>query len=122
MPTYTRDPYSTVITDSRGYVVDSSNPLAVNPAESGATNFAPSQVTVSSSSATQLLAVNATRRGAVITNMDVSIHIFIGGASVTTSTGHDLGPALSISIPFTGAIYAIAASGSPSASASEVYD
>lgn len=120
--TYTRAPISNVLTDKDGYTIDSTNPLAVNPAESGAANFVTSQVTVSSASATQLLAARSTRRAALVTNNDSSINIYVGTATVTATTGHLIGPGLSASIPYVGAIYAIAASGSPNASASEVYD
>lgn len=122
MGDFTRAPQSTVLTDANGYTLDTNNPLAVNPAESGAANLATGQVTVSSSTATQLLTVNATRRAALITNNDAAIAIYVGGASVSTTTGHKLAAGSSMSIPFIGAIYAIAASGSPTASASEVYD
>jgi hypothetical protein len=122
MSIFTKSPISAVLTDENGFKVDSTNPLPVNPAESGAANFAPTQVTVSSVSATQLVAVRSTRRGVLVTNNDAAIAIFVGGASVTTSTGHKLAAAASISIPTTAAVYAIAASGSPTASVSEVYD
>ena len=122
MSIFTRSPISAVLTDENGYKIDSANPLPVNPAESGAANFATSQVSLNSSTATQLCAVRSTRRGVLITNNDASIAIYIGGASVTTATGHYLKAGASISIPTTAAVYAIAASGSPVASVSEIYD
>jgi len=122
MSIFTRSPNSSVLTDKDGYVVDTTNPLAVNPAESGAANLGTSQVTVSSSSATSLLAARATRRAALVTNNDSTISIYVGGASVATNTGHKLAAGNSITIPYVGAIYAIAASGSPVVSVSEVFD
>jgi hypothetical protein len=122
MTTFTRAPHSTVLTDERGYTLDSTTPIPVDPAESGAITFTPSQVTVSSSSATQLIGANAARRSVLITNNDASINIFIGGASVTVTTGHLLKAGLSMTLPYVGAVYAKAASGSPVASVSEVTD
>jgi hypothetical protein len=122
MSEFTKGPISAVLTDSRGYVLGTDTPIPVDPAESGAANYATSQVTVSSSSATQLLSVNATRRAALVTNQDASINIFVGASNVTTSTGHRVAPGLSLTLPVTGAIYAKAASGSPTASVTEVYD
>jgi hypothetical protein len=54
--------------------------------------------------------------------MDSSITVYIGDATVTTTTGHPLAAGLSITIPTTAALYAIAASGSPKVAASEVHD
>ena len=122
MSVYTRSPISAVLTDPIGNTVDSTNPLAVNPAESGAANFVPAQVAVSSSSATILAAVRPPRRGLLITNNDTAITIYLGGATVSTSNGHQLIAGASISIPTIVAVYAIAASGTPTASVSEVYD
>jgi hypothetical protein len=120
--TFTRAPQSTVLTDKDGRVLDSTTPIPVDPAESGAVTFATSQVAVSSSSATQLLGANVTRRAALVTNNDASIVMYVGTAGVATNSGHKLAAGATISIPYTGAIYAIAASGTPAASASEVAD
>jgi len=122
MSVFTRAPHSTVLTDQNGYTVDTSNPLAVNPAESGAANFSPNQVALNSSTATQLVSVRSSRRGVLITNNDASITVYIGGASVSTSNGHKLVAGASISIPTTAAVYGISASATPSVSVSEVYD
>ncbi len=120
--TFTRAPHSTVLTDANGYVLDSTNPIPVNPAESGAAHFGYNQVTVSSSVATQIVGTNSTRRAVVIVNNDSSIAIYVGDASVTTSTGLKLAPGAALSAPLIGAIYAKAASGSPVASYLEAYD
>lgn len=122
MSIFTKAPISAVLTDENGFKVSSSSPIPVNPAESGAANLATNQITVSSSVATLLLAANATRRAVLVTNNDSTINLFVGQAGVTTSTGHKLAPGATISIPYVGATYGIAASGSPTASASEVYD
>ena len=112
---------SAVLTDSAGYVLGSSNPIPVDPSESGASFFDYQQVSVTNS-ATQLLSANTTRRAALVTNNDASTACFIGDASVTSSTGHKLAAGASLTIPFTGAIYAITASSTITVSASEVYD
>ena len=119
---FKNNPVAAVLTDIDGYVISSSSPIPVNPAESGAANLATSQVTLNSSTATLLLAARSTRRAALITNNDSSIVIFFGNAGVTASTGHKLAAGATASVPFVGALYAISASATPTASASEVYD
>jgi len=120
--TFKNNPVAAVLTDADGYLLSSSSPLPVNPAESGAANLATSQVILNSSTATQVLAARATRRAALVTNNDSAINVFVGLVGVTTATGHKLAPGATMSIPYVGAIYAISASATPTASASEVYD
>lgn len=122
MSVFVKAPISAVLTDKDGYVLSSTTPLPVSPAESGGSTFTPAQVTVSNSVATQLIAANAARRAVLITNNDASIKMYIGGATVTTTTGHLLDAGLSMTLPYVGAVYARAASGSPVASVSEVTD
>lgn len=119
--TFTRGPISAVLTDKDGYTLDATNPLPVNPAESGAANFATAQTSVANT-ATQIVAVNTTRRAVVITNPSTTVTVFIGGAAVTTSTGQELLPGNSISIPTTLAVYGIVASSTQTVSSLEVYD
>jgi hypothetical protein len=121
MSVFTRAPHSTVLTDENGYTLTSSTPLPVNPAESGTANMATAQASITGG-AVQIVGVRATRRAVVITNTHASLTIYLGSASVSTSTGHALPAGNSISIPFTGAIYGIVVSSTAVATALEVYD
>lgn len=121
MGTFVQRPAAQVITDQNGYTLSSSNPLPVNPAESGAANFAATQVSVAAT-ATQIVASNATRRAVLITNPSSSVTVYIGGAAVTTSTGQELLPGNSLSLPVTSAVYGIVATSTQTVSAVEVYD
>jgi hypothetical protein len=118
---FVQAPISSVLTDKSGYIVDATNPLPVNPAESGAVNMAATQVTVTNS-ATQIVAANTTRRAVVIVNTDASNAVFIGGAAVTASTGIKLAAGASISIPTVAAVYGITSSSTAVVGELEVYD
>lgn len=125
MGTFVSGPIAAVLTDPTGHQIGTSTPLPVNPAESGAVNMSASSsspVTVSSASATLLAAARATRRAVLVTNEDAAITIRVGDATVTATTGHKLIAGASITIPFTGAVYGFAASGSPNASVTDLYD
>ena len=81
------------------------------------------QVSCGNSSAALVLAANATRRCALLTNHSATIDVYFGFTSgITSSTGHKLGAGLSASIPCTATVYVIAASSTVTVSASEVYD
>lgn len=118
---FVKAPITSCLTDERGYKIDSTNPLPVNPAESGAANLGFNQVTVQNT-ATQIVAANATRRAVVIVNTDASNAIYIGSASVTSSTGIKLAAGANISIPTVAAVYGITASSTAVAGELEVYD
>lgn len=88
----------------------------------GAANFATGQVSVGTT-ATQIAATRATRRAILIVNHGTT-EVFLGGATVTTTTGLKLEgvDGAAASLPITGAIYGIVASGSQTVSFMEVYD
>jgi hypothetical protein len=96
--------------------------VAVSQELQGAANWATTQVALNSSTATSIFASRSTRRCALVTNTDAAITIYVGGSGVTASTGQPIAPGLSLTIPTTAAIYAIAASGTPTAAGSEAYD
>jgi hypothetical protein len=120
--TFVKAPLSAVLTDENGYKVDSTNPLPVNPAESGAANYATSHVALNASTPTSLVSVRAARRAVLVTNTDSSITVYVGGAAVSSTTGHTLVAGASLTLPVTGAVYGISASGTPSVAVTEVYD
>lgn len=68
-----------------------------------------------STAAEVVLAESPNRAFCEITNDDIAIKVYLGvSASVTTSTGHVLKPGASMAFEgYTGPIYAIAASGTP---------
>jgi len=69
------------------------------------------QVSVTSSG-TQIIAANANRGGILIYNTDSTNAVFIGGANVTASNGHELPAGQAISLPYQGSLYGIVASAS----------
>ncbi|MGH9523157.1 MAG: hypothetical protein ACRD3E_11565 [Terriglobales bacterium] len=119
MSTFTRAPLAILLTDERGYPIETLN---VNPAEAGAEFLAPAQVAVSSTTQTQLVGVRATRRAVMVVNTDASSRVYVGSATVTTATGHPIAPGASLTLAFVGALYAIADSGAPFVAVSEIYD
>lgn len=118
---FTRAPHSTVLTDKEGYTLDTTTPIPVNPAESGGSNMATAQTTVTTA-ATQIVAANTTRRAVLVTNMHTTATLYLGTASVTTSTGQALPAGASATIPFTGAVYGIVASSTLTATSLDLYD
>jgi hypothetical protein len=70
------------------------------------------QVSVGSSTPTQVIGLNTSRAAVIVTNTSSSVAVYLGNASVTASTGHYLGPGNPISIPVTCPLFAITASGS----------
>jgi hypothetical protein len=99
-----------------------SAPIAVDQVLTGAAFFTPGQQVLNASTATLLMAARPTRRCALVTNSDATITIYVGNAGVTASTGQPIKAGNSLTMPITGAIYAIAASGTPTAGFSEAYD
>jgi hypothetical protein len=94
----------------------------VGVAETLADNVTFGQVSVGTS-AVQLLAANAGRRAALITNTSSTATLYVGSTSgVTTATGHPIPPLQSFKIGFTGTIYGIASAGTIAAGASDLYD
>lgn len=74
-----------------------------------------------STSAAQVLAANTSRVFAEVKNLDSGISIYLGkDNTVTSSNGHLLGPGEAFAFDgYTGAVWAIAASGTPSVSTIE---
>ena len=100
---------------------DQSNvPVAVKTAV-GPANFTNAQVTTSTTAAT-LAAARATRRSVLVKNIDATITIYIGAATVTAANGVPLKPGESVVLNTTGLIQAIAASGTPVVAYFEEYD
>jgi len=118
--TFVKSPLASVLTDANGYAVDATNPIAVNPAESGAANFATGQASITGS-AGQIVAARATRRAVAIKNADAANILYVGGASVTTGNGHRIDPKETLTLPVIGAVYGIG-SGSLTATYVEIYD
>jgi hypothetical protein len=115
-----RAPLAAVLTDTRGYTLDNTVPLPVNPAESGTANITTGQISITAS-AGQIVAANATRRAVAIKNSDATNILFVGSAGVTVATGHRIDPKETLVVPFVGAISGIG-SGNLTATFLEVYD
>jgi hypothetical protein len=113
-------PISACLTDINGYVIDSTSPIPVNPAESGAVNFATGQVAITGSAA-HIVAARTTRRAVLVTNTHASLLLYVGSASVTTGNGQQIPPGQSLSFPTTAAVYGIG-SGSLTATFVEIWD
>jgi hypothetical protein len=88
----------------------SSTPLVLN---------ATGQVSVGAS-ATLIIALNANRAGVIITNPSTTVTVFLGAAGVTISTGQELLPGNSITIPVTSAIYGVVAASTQTVSFMEI--
>lgn len=99
--------------------VTGGTPLAVTQA--GAAHTATGQVATSTSAGT-LLAARATRRSATFVNMDTSITVYIGPATVSAANGLRLKAGESINIASVDALQVIAASGTPTVNYVELYD
>lgn len=90
-------------------------------AETGAANFATAQTTVTAS-ATPLVSARAFRRALIVVNHDASITMYVGASDVATNSGLRLKAGESATLKVTGAVYAIAESGTPTVSTLEEYD
>ena len=95
--------------------------IPVSQTLAGAANEANGQVSVTNA-ATKIVDIRSTRRSVVIINLSSSVTVYLGPSGVTTSTGLAIPAGQSVSIPFTGAIYGIVASGSLTVSYMEIYD
>lgn len=112
------------VTDNAGSLtVDGSVSISgtVTTARTGAANMANGQVTTSNVAGT-LVAARATRRYVTIKNLDASITVYIGIATVTSANGLPLLAGESVSLDFVGLIQVIAASATPTVAYVEVYD
>ena len=77
-----------------------------------ASRFVASQNALSTT-AEEILDVRETRIGAVVHNTDTAITVYVGPQTVTSSNGFPLAPGASLSVSVTGALWAVAASGTP---------
>lgn len=87
----------------------------------GAANVSVLRSTASSTAGT-LAVARATRRGILIRNLDTSLTIYIGAATVTTSNGFPLLPGESAPFAWVGLIQVISVSGTPAYAAWDEYD
>lgn len=88
----------------------------------GAASLAATQNALSTT-AEAIFAARPTRTRAVVKNIDSSITVYVGEAdTVTSSTGMSLLAGESISLFTTAAVYAIAASGTPTVALLEEYE
>lgn len=113
-------PISACLTDINGYVIDTSSPIPVNPAESGAANMATGQQAITGSAA-QIVAARSTRRAVAIKNADASLILYVGASGVLVTTGQRVDPKETVVIPFVGALYGVG-SGSLTATYIDLYD
>ncbi len=99
-----------------------SNPLPISlSATPGAANLATGQVTTSTGAATLVIA-RPTRRSVLVRNLDASINVYVGPATVSSANGMLLKPGESCPFTFTGLIQVIAASGAPVVGFADEYD
>jgi hypothetical protein len=103
------------------FILVNSNGDPASLPRTGAANYANGQVTASGTAQT-LVAGNATRRSVVIRNLDTSLSVYIGAATVTSGNGFLLKAGESISIDTVALIQVIAASGSPVVAYMQTYD
>lgn len=103
--------------------IDITNPPArpANVKITGAARQANSQVTASTTAGT-LIVARATRRGCLIRNLDATISVYIGAATVTSSNGMLLKAGESVVVSGVTLYQVIAASGSPVVAVIDEYD
>lgn len=87
--------------------------IPVSPSNVGVTLHSYDQVSVGAT-ATQILAANTSRAAILVTNNGSQI-IYLGDASVTTSTGFPLAAGSTVGLPQTSALYGIVASSTATA-------
>lgn len=121
MSVFVKGPLAATLTDPDGYAISASTPIPVNPAESGAANYVANQVALATS-AVQIVAARATRRGVVVSNDDAAINVWVGAAGVTSSNGKKIPPGQAITFPIIGALYGVSASATPTVSFFDIYD
>lgn len=90
-------------------------------AQPAAVNQSTGQVATSTTAATFVIA-RPTRRSVSLQNLDASINVFIGPATVTAANGYRLGPGQSVSVDTTLLIQVISASGTPTVAFYDVWD
>lgn len=87
----------------------------------GAANLATGQVTTSGTAGT-LVSSRTTRRSVTVKNVDSTITVYVGPATVTTSNGFEIKAGESKTFTWTGTIQVIAASGTPVVHYADEYD
>lgn len=87
----------------------------------GATNYVNSQVATSTVAAT-LVVARETRRGCLVRNLDTTISVYIGAATVTSANGMLLKAGESVVIQGKGLYQVISASGTPTVAVMDEYD
>lgn len=87
----------------------------------GAANMFNGQIAATTTPAT-LVAARATRRSVTIRNINTSISVYVGLATVSSSNGMLLRAGDSISVDYVGLIQVVAGSNSPNVSFLETYD
>lgn len=93
----------------------------ISASAGGAANVANSQVATSTTAATLAIA-RATRVGLLIRNLDTSISVYIGKATVTSSNGMLLKAGESVVVTNVGLWQVIAASGTPTVAIVDEYN
>jgi hypothetical protein len=119
------------VSDAERQIIDLLNSISVNTGTSGTVNAtfsavgaahqANSQVTASNVAGT-LIAARPTRRSCLIRNMDTSITVYLGAATVTSANGMQLKAGESVVVTAITLLQAIAASGSPVIAVFDEYD
>lgn len=89
--------------------------------EYGLPSIATDQVALSTTAA-QVVAARNQRHRVVIKNIDSTITIYVGASGVTASDGFQLLAGESVALHTTAAVFAVAASGTPSAAYLEEYE
>jgi hypothetical protein len=92
--------------------VSENYPLPV--AVAGAADLVHNQVALNASTATSIMALNANRRRAMVQNLGTVDTAWIGKSTVTAGNGIRLLPGQSMPVEWTGAVFGIAGSGTPS--------
>lgn len=103
--------------DADGNVIGGS----ANPAPVGAAHEANSQVATSTTAGTLVIA-RPTRVSCLVRNIDTTITVYIGGATVTTANGMPLKPGESVVVTAQTLWQVIAASGTPAVAVIDEYN
>lgn len=96
------------------------NAVSVQSAK-GAANLSTPQITTSTTAAT-LVVARPTRRSVLIRNLDTTITVYVGPATVTSSNGFPIRAGEAIPFSWVGLIQVIAASGTPIVAVADEYD
>ena len=87
----------------------------------GGIKYANGQVSASTTAAT-LVVANPTRRSVLIRNLDATITVYVGAATVTAANGMPLKAGESVSVDTSQLIQVLAASGTPTVAWFQTYD